>query len=269
MNWSNRLRQLLRESNAQWAEKQGLVPYFSRGTPATALFQASIDRAYHGNFHPSSWKSIQENEAWRDRLDKVHPQRRLLPHPQSESALELDSSNSSDALLMNCFCYPGAGKVICEQLIPGLQFHTPEFGFKACVPIQGDKGDKTEIDMKIGDHLFEAKLTEANFTSSKKGKVEKYRDFGRVFRVSALPQDQELYCGYQLIRNVLAAAYLDASFTVLLDQRRPDLLQEWWQICRAISDISIRMRCNILTWQQIASVCPAPLKMFLQGKYGL
>ena len=41
----------------------------------------------------------------------------------------------------------------------------PEFGFKPRVPLTSGFVERTEIDMKLGSVLFEAKLTEADFQS--------------------------------------------------------------------------------------------------------
>ena len=43
----------------------------------------------------------------------------------------------------------------------------PEFGFKPRTPLLNDKHDNTEIDMKIGELLVEAKLTESDFQSGR------------------------------------------------------------------------------------------------------
>jgi len=39
----------------------------------------------------------------------------------------------------------------------------PEFGYKARVPLLGGRTDRTEVDMKLGRLLVEAKLTESDF----------------------------------------------------------------------------------------------------------
>ena len=39
----------------------------------------------------------------------------------------------------------------------------PEFGFKPRIPLTSGSIERTEIDMKLGSVLFEAKLTEADF----------------------------------------------------------------------------------------------------------
>ena len=69
------------------------------------------------------------------------------------TAKELDSSNSSDALLMNCFCFPGAVPRIMKGLglsesmgLTGL----PEFGVTAKLPKTQNRQDATELDMRIG-----------------------------------------------------------------------------------------------------------------------
>jgi hypothetical protein len=44
----------------------------------------------------------------------------------------------------------------------------PEFGFRARVPLANGKFDRTEVDMRLGDLLIEAKLTESNFQRAPK-----------------------------------------------------------------------------------------------------
>jgi hypothetical protein len=63
-----------------------------------------------------------------------------------------------------------------------------------------------------------------------------------VFDVTLLPQTAPAYQGYQLIRNVLAAAAHGYHFVVLCDGRRPDLLHEWWQVHTAIRARSVAFR---------------------------
>jgi hypothetical protein len=145
----------------------------------------------------------------------------------------------------------------------------PEFGVKAKLPKAQNRQDATELDMKIGSHIFEAKLTEKDFTSSAIEHVREYTDFNSVFDSSALPVVDSEFKGYQLIRNVLAAFHLNATLIVLLDQRRPDLLQEWWAVHSAIKDAKLRLRCGFRTWQQVAAASPPLLAAYLSGKYGI
>jgi len=213
--------------------------------------------------------AITENPQWNSRLQKPHSQQKSLPDDKAMSARELDSSNSSDALLMNCFCFPGGAKILLAALGVQTRGAAPEFGFKARIPLADETQDATEIDMRVGDNLFEAKLCEKDFTSRLTDHVKRYRDLDKVFDVRALPLVQGQFTGYQLIRNVLAAAHHQASLFVLIDERRPDLLQEWWRIHSAIRDTDLRLRCGFRTWQEIAGVSPPELRTFLGEKYGL
>ena len=77
------------------------------------------------------------------------------------------------------------------------------------------------------------------------------------------------YLGYQLIRNVLAAHALEASFCVIHDARRPDLREAWFQVMAAVKPAAMRVRCQVLTWQELAAALPDELQRFLDVKYGI
>jgi hypothetical protein len=77
------------------------------------------------------------------------------------------------------------------------------------------------------------------------------------------------YASYQLIRNVLAAHAGGTSFCVTLDQRRPDLVEAWFQIMRAVKEADLRTRCKVLTWQELVPLLPDDLREFLDLKYGI
>ena len=113
---------------------------------------------------------------------------------------------SSDALLMNVFCNPGVfrdGRV--GAMLDVRACTIPNFGFRARVPLANGKFDRTEVDVRLGDLLIEAKLTESDFQKAPKTIVRAYRDFSEVFDEEDLPQTDKDYRSYQLIRNVLAA----------------------------------------------------------------
>ena len=99
--------------------------------------------------------------------------------------------------------------------------------------------------------------------------VEGYRDFTEVFERRNLPQDACRYLSYQLIRNVLAAHHGHCSFCVMLDARRPDLREAWFAVMSCIRIVELRLRCKILTWQELAEALPGKLQRFLQDKYGI
>jgi len=151
----------------------------------------------------------------------------------------------------------------------GVDMKQPEFGFKARVPLLEGKFDRTEVDMRLGDLLVEAKLTEADFQSKSKAFVDRYRDFEGVFRRRDLPQSKTRYSCYQLIRNVLAAYALNCSFCVMLDARRPDLLEQWYAVMRCVKIADLRLRCKVLTWQELSEALPVKLQAFLEEKYGI
>ncbi|HLX76249.1 MAG TPA: hypothetical protein VKR26_16000 [Terriglobales bacterium] len=123
--------------------------------------------------------------------------------------------------------------------------------------------------MRLGNLLVEAKLTEGDFQRKGKAALAGYRDFTRVFCRRQLPQELNHYLSYQLIRNVLAAYATGLSFCVLIDARRPDLLEAWFQVMQAIRSTELRVRCKTLTWQELAIVLPQKLQDFLEEKYAI
>jgi len=145
----------------------------------------------------------------------------------------------------------------------------PDFGYKARVPLLGRKTDRTEIDMKLGDLLVEAKLTESDFQACKRSALESYRDFDRAFEASRLPRSGDQYTSYQLLRNVLAALASDLSFCVMVDARRQDLIEAWYRIMSCVREAELWTRCKVLTWQELSTALPRRLQTFLGAKYGI
>jgi hypothetical protein len=57
---------------------------------------------------------------------------------------------SSDALLMNIFCYPGITKRRELSLMLGTEIgDLPEFGFKPCIPLTSGYVERTEIFFQV------------------------------------------------------------------------------------------------------------------------
>jgi hypothetical protein len=123
--------------------------------------------------------------------------------------------------------------------------------------------------MKLGSLLVESKLTESDFQTKAAEAVEGYRDFREVFDRRMLPRSGNKYSSYQLIRNVLAAHALGLSFCVLLDARRPDLIEAWYAVMRCVRKAELRTRCQVLTWQELSESLPQHLQRFLRDKYGI
>jgi len=224
----------------------------------------------HANFHPSSYRNILANSGWASRLTKLHNLHRKAWPRANWRWRELDCANSSDALLMNIFCYRRklTFRPLCSLLgvAGGL---IPEFGFEPAVPLRNGKIDRTEVDMRLGDLTVEAKLTESSFPRAPVRLVERYRDFSEVFDSSGLARSGDLIHNYQLIRGVLAAGSTGGSFCLLCDARRPDLVENWYSVIRAVMDCALRCRLRLLTWQDLAPSLPDTLQRFLDAKYGI
>jgi hypothetical protein len=268
----------------------------------------------HGNFLDRAYEAIASRPEWMRRFNKIHAQgRRALPKPTldpNRKWRELDSSMSSDALLMNVFCTPGVVESTAMRSVLGLEAGVrAEFGWKARVPLNSGLVDRTEVDMRLGSLLVEAKLTESGFQTRKAAVVEAYRDFDVAFERELLPRvaiplgrqkeavefpelySQEYeetdpgvsssisrmmpraaepgYASYQLIRNVLAACAHGYSFCVVHDARRPDLREAWYQVMAAVKSAELRVRLMVLTWQELVPLLPRDLQSFLDEKYGI
>ena len=96
----------------------------SYGDPPVIVFGPENGR--HGNFFDPSYAAICRRPDWLRRFDKIHTQGRSLPKraPGLEAETprrwrELDSSMSSDALLMNAFCAPGVAEDISVRAALG------------------------------------------------------------------------------------------------------------------------------------------------------
>ena len=268
--YASLLRSELCARNASYAAHEQLSHVTSYGATPVVVYQASPCGKKHGNFISASYRAILRRPQWRRRLDKVHSQAdRSLPKGDCVWR-ELDSSMSSDALLMNIFCYPGVTRSREVSSILGIETGAlPEFGFKPRVPLTSGFVERTEIDMKLGTVLFEAKLTESGFRAQKAEIVEGYRDLREVFECRKLPRHGRDYVCYQLLRNVLAAYALNLSFCVLLDARRPDLVEDWYAVMKCVRSTDLRTRCKILTWQELSASLPMRLQAFLDLKYGI
>ena len=228
------------------------------------------ENGMHGNFLPASYRAIRSAPDWAKRLQKSYSGGRWIVRSHERKRCELDCANSSDALLMNVFCYPRLLRRpgVCTLL--GIEVGArPQFGFRARIPFSNGRTDQTEIDMRAGSLLIEAKLTETGFQTAPLSRVLKYRDLREVFDIDELPIQNDTVHSYQLVRGVLAAYLKDCSFLVLCDGRRRDLVERWFQILRAVRDCGLRSRLGLLTWQELALALPKILRLFLEDKYGI
>jgi hypothetical protein len=183
--YASQLRQELGLRNRRHAH--GRLHVESYGNPPVIVYAPENDR--HGNFFDPAYAAILTNPDWLRRFDKIHAQAaRTLPKAERRWR-ELDSSMSSDALLMNVFCAPAVAESAALRNALGLEdYAAPVFGWKARVPLRNGRFDRTEVDMRFGSLLVEAKLTESDFQARSASIVEAYRDFDRVFERDLLPR---------------------------------------------------------------------------------
>jgi hypothetical protein len=133
--YSAALRRELSARNRAFAVSRALPTVESYGSVPVIVYEPYCEDSRHGNFIEQSYAAILKEASWRKRLSKVHSQARWSLPERSRRWMELDSSTSSDALLMNIFCYPGILPNIAGML--GIsETSTPVFGFKAGVPLK-------------------------------------------------------------------------------------------------------------------------------------
>ncbi len=191
--YANQLRQEIAERNHRYAS--GRCHVESLGSQPVVVYAPQSDAngaQTHGNFLDETYQAILAQPDWKKRLNKIHTGSRTLPKLLDEPGrkwCELDSSMSSDALLMNIFCAPGVATNHAVQQILGIDTNDkPTFGWKARVPLKSGLTDRTEVDMRWDNLLIEAKLTELDFQTRAATFVEAYRDFDTVFDRELLPR---------------------------------------------------------------------------------
>ncbi len=266
------LRRELSARNLRFAEQ--LVHESTYGSVPCVIYAGDANGAEHGNFLGAAYRRIMADHDWCKRLKKTYTAGRSVARRHDRWRAELDCANSSDALLMNVFCYPGMMRRpgVCRLLgaDAGLR---PEFGVRVHVPFTNGRRDRTEVDMQLGEYLVEAKLTETGFQQARPALVERYRDLYEVFHVDMLPRlraDADApYAGYQLIRGVLAAHAREQRFMVLCDGRRESMVESWFRVIGAVRRWELRDRLRLLTWQELAAETPQHVRNFLWEKYGI
>lgn len=224
----------------------------------------------HGNFLRASFQRILNDPAWAARLQKSYTGAARLPRAADRWRGELECARSSDALLMNVFCYPGVLRRMdvcaCLGVEAGLR---PRFGVRAELPMRKGEVDRTEVDMALGEVLLEAKLTEGGFGQAGRERLMRYLAVPEVFDLDELPVVNGRFQGYQVIRGVLAAAAQQRRYLVLLDARRVDLQEICFRVLRAVRSVEARSRFLLLTWQELAGALPPVLQRFLAERYGI
>jgi hypothetical protein len=213
------------------------------------------------NFHPDSYTNIAKNRDWIARTMK--------PHQNVPGVREMQSSNSSDALLMNIFCHPSIHKWTGVKKLLENDLESIIFGFPGKVRFGNGQTDTTEIDMALSDVFCEAKLTEPDFTQKSPSVVERYDGLHETFYVEVLPRAGDDYDNYQIIRNLLASKEHNRKHILFCDERRPDLVRRYMTTVSCLRDVQRRMKCRVIFWQEIVAACGNSLREWIEEKYGL
>ena len=221
-------------------------------------------------FLAPSLRRILANPRWAARLQKAYTGVHQLPRSGDRRRGELECATSSDALLMNLFCYPGVLRRRSTATLlgvdPGL---VPSFGVRVALPMRHHETDRTELDMRLGDLLIEAKLTESGFGRASRDRLLRYLHLTETFDLEALPQQAGRFVGYQIIRGVLAAQRHAGRYAVLVDARRVDLQEICFRVLCAVCHAEARSRFRLITWQEISSTLQPTLQQFLLERYGI
>ena len=251
MNYSNKLKEIVRQNAIELSEKNHY-----KGSKYESAF---VFDDISNNFHDDSYKNIKANHHYYERLKKSHSF-----FSKEKEIREMQSSNSSDALLMNIFAHP---KILqwksVRDLLSVNEYDNIEFGWN---PGFENETRSTEIDMRIGNVIFEAKLTEQDFTSKKLPVVRTYTDVDDIIDLRLL-LNRNMVSNYQLIRNMLAAQKHGYKFILLLDERRTDLIRKFYDVKLAIKNVHLKNRCEFITWQELTSCLGKHLKQYITGKY--
>lgn len=208
------------------------------------------------NFHNRTFANISTKPKFKDRLEKSHT--------NAGGYKEMQSSNSSDALLMNIFANPNILKWKgVRDLLKVNKDDCIKFGWN---PEFENETTKTEIDMKIGNTIFEAKLTEEDFEAIEMRLVMAYANVEQLLDFDVLLHEVNKF-QYQLIRNLLTAHKYGNNFFLLIDETRIDLIKNFYQVKMAIKDKELSAKFNFLTWQEITQKLGDDLKIYITKKY--
>ena len=144
----------------EWARGRAHVE--SYGDLPVIVYEPEHGR--HGNFFDGAYAAILERPEWARRFNKIHAQGRNLP--SAESGLPLAGAGLVDEFgcpAYEFFCGSGVAEAtrcgkICDRGRGGTGL-----GWKARVPLASGGFDRTEVDMRWGIPLVEAKTDRGGF----------------------------------------------------------------------------------------------------------
>jgi hypothetical protein len=166
------------------------------------VFYREDESRRHGNFHVASYECILQEPSWRRRLAKVHT--------------SADEHYSAEILVVSSLIPRTARTRSFEHLLPSNDTRytcnpVSTRGWAGCRaglwlssshPLRSGRYDCTEIDLKLGDLLIEAKLTEHDFQAAPIRLIERYSGLDEVFDIEALEVVHGTVHSYQLIRGI-------------------------------------------------------------------
>ncbi len=240
-----------------------------------SVLYAEDESGGHGNFLRASYRRILANPNWAQRLQKSYTGGEYLPRAHDRRRAELECAASSDALLLNIFCYPGVLRRPATCALLGIETGLePRFGVRAELPMRNGEVDRTELDMCLasgssGFTLAEAKLTEGGFGRASPDRLLRYHGVTDVFDLDRLPRAGNGFLGYQLVRGILAADAGEGHYLVLVDGRRTDLVELCFRVLSAVQQSAVRHRLRLRTWQELAATLPPAVQTFLEEKFGI
>jgi hypothetical protein len=168
--WSaSLLRRDLSARAQHLARTHDLLHEISPGSNPAVIFGRD-DHGRHGNFHPASDTTICANPAWLRRLAKPHTASRRSRARKDWQWMELDSANSSDALLMNIFCHPGVfnGHTLAPAVASLLNVDPtaqPCFGINPGVPLKTVRKTKRRTTQNPQTNLNQASEPQTSNTA--------------------------------------------------------------------------------------------------------
>jgi len=255
MNYAENIRLRLKENAKKLALSNNLKGFECK----TSFIFDDISM----NFNKDTFDNIKKHKNWKSRLNKRHS------HFPVKNIYEMQSANSSDALLMNIFCHPQFTKWKGPKKLLNIERYD-KFSFGWNPIFENENPDyRTEIDLKINhtDVIIEAKLTESDFTSKEVKCVEGYEDFHYVFDKNFLKIKDDKYENYQLIRNILTAKKNNSDFILIVDQTRIDLIRQFYATVNAVKDFNFAGRLKFITWQELIKSTGISLKGYIENKY--
>lgn len=270
-DWINQLRREINLKAMMYAQKNDLPFYMSKG--GTVLFEEYTDKrgfCLHGNFLPETYFTVGKKPVWAKLLRKQYQYRNSLPLFRQGGARQVDSSSSTEALLINVLCHPAMHQNRELLDILGVEAYVPSFAAKCGLKRKAGSDHAFEAHAILSNELIiEAALSETNFCERPKAYIESIEGFFDAFDDFALPQSKFSYMNSRLIQAILYARLKGMGFVLLLDARRPDLLDAFRKVQASIKDQDVKGRIHVFTWQSIVDTLPEDLSAFLMEKYGI